>query len=60
MGLIGTLMGFIQMLIGMTDPGPGGIAHVAGAVPFVLFSCFTALLGMAVIGAPLGDQEQFE
>jgi len=55
MGLIGSLMGFIQMLIGMTNPGPRGIAHVAGAIAFVLFSCFTALLGMAVI-APLEDR----
>jgi len=56
MGLIGSLMGFIQMLIGMTDPGPRGIGHVAGAVAFILFSCFTALLGMALIGAPLEDR----
>jgi hypothetical protein len=56
MGFIGSLMGFIQMLIGMTDPGPQGIGHVAGAVAFVLFSCFTALLGMALIGAPLEDR----
>ena len=56
MGLIGSLMGFIQMLIGMTDPSPQGIGHVAGALAFVLFSCFTALLGMALIGAPLEDR----
>ena len=56
MGLIGSLMGFIQMLIGMTDPGPHGIGHVAGALVFVLSSCFTALLGMAIIGAPLEDR----
>ena len=56
MGLIGSLMGFIQMLIGMTNPGPQGIGHVAGAIAFVLFSCFTALLGMAIIGAPLDDR----
>ena len=56
MGLIGSLMGFIQMLHGMTDPGPQGIGHVAGALAFILFSCFTALLGMALIGAPLEDR----
>jgi flagellar motor component MotA len=56
MGFIGSLMGFIQMLIGMTDPGPRGIGHVAGALAFILFSCFTALLGMALIGAPLEDR----
>lgn len=56
MGLIGSLMGFIQMLIGMTNPMPSGIAQVAGAIAFILFSCFTALLGMAIIGAPLEDR----
>jgi flagellar motor component MotA len=56
MGLIGSLMGFIQMLIGMTDPRPQGIGHVAGAMAFILFSCFTALLGMAIIGAPMDDR----
>ena len=56
MGLIGSLVGFIQMLIGMTDPGPQGIGKVAGALAFVLFSCLIALLGMALIGAPLEDR----
>lgn len=56
MGLIGTLMGFIQMLHGMAVPSPRGIGQVAGALAFVLSSCFTALLGMAVIGAPLEDR----
>jgi flagellar motor component MotA len=56
MGFIGSLMGFIQMLIGMTDPRPQGIGHVAGAVAFVLFACLTALLGMALVGAPLEDR----
>ncbi len=55
MGLIGSLMGFIQMLHGMTDPSRQGIAEVAGAVAFILASCFIALLGMAIIGAPLED-----
>ncbi len=56
MGFIGSLMGFIQMLIGMTDPRPQGIGHVAGALAFVLAACFTALLGMALVGAPLEDR----
>jgi hypothetical protein len=55
-GLIGSLMGFIQMLYGMTISGPQGIGYVAGAVAFVLAACFTALLGMAIIGAPLEDR----
>ena len=56
MGLIGSLMGFIQMLHGMTDPSPRGIGKVAWALAFILASCFTALLGMAIIGAPLEDR----
>ena len=56
MGFIGSLMGFIQMLIGMTDPSPMGIGKVAGALAFILASCFTALLGMVLIGAPLEDR----
>jgi hypothetical protein len=56
MGLIGSLMGFIQMLHGITISGPKGIGHVAGALVFVLASCFTALLGMAIIGAPSEDR----
>jgi hypothetical protein len=56
MGLIGSLMGFIQMLYGMTMASPQGIGYVAGAIAFVLASCFIALLGMAIIGAPLEDR----
>ena len=56
MGLIGSLMGFIQMLHGMTDPSPQGIGLVAGALAFVLFSCLIAFLGMALIGAPMEDR----
>jgi flagellar motor component MotA len=56
MGLIGSLMGFIQMLHGMTDPTPRGIGQVAGALAIILGACFTALLGMAAIGAPLEDR----
>jgi flagellar motor component MotA len=56
MGLIGSLMGFIQMLVGMTDPSPQGIGLVAGAIAFIIVSCLTALLGMAVIGGPLEDR----
>ena len=56
MGLIAYLMGCIQMLFGMTDPGPQGIAQVAGAIAFILSSCLTALLGMALVSAPLEDR----
>ncbi len=56
MGLIGCLMGFIQILHGMTDPSPRGIGRVAGAIAFIIASCFTAHLGMAIIGAPWEDR----
>jgi hypothetical protein len=56
MGLIGALMGCIQMLHGFADATPQGISIVAGALAFVLSSCFTALLGMALIGAPIEDR----
>jgi hypothetical protein len=56
MGLIGSLMGCIQMLHSMTISGPSGIASLAGALAFVLSSCFTALLGIALAGAPVEDR----
>jgi hypothetical protein len=56
MGLIASLMGWIQMLFGMTDSNPAGIAQVAGAIAFIISSFFTALLGMIAVGAPLEDR----
>lgn len=56
MGLIGSLMGGIQILFGMTESGIQGMGHVAGAFAFVLSSCLTALLGMVLVGAPLEDR----
>ncbi len=56
MGLISSLMGFIQMLHGMTDPGPRGIGQVAGALAIILAASFTAQLGMALLGAPMEDR----
>lgn len=56
MGLVASLMGFIQMLHGMTDPTPRGIGQVAMALAFILLSCSIALMGMALIGAPLEDR----
>jgi hypothetical protein len=55
MGLIGTLIGSIQMLFGMTE-GIQGIGHVAGAFAFLVSSCLTALLGIVLVGAPLEDR----
>jgi disulfide bond formation protein DsbB len=52
-GLIGTLTGFIQTLLGLAA---GNIETVASAVTFILSSCFAALLGMFLVGAPLEDR----
>jgi hypothetical protein len=45
MGMSGFLIGSIQMQ-----------GHVAGAFLFLLSSCLTPLLGMALVGAPLEDR----
>jgi len=55
MGLIGCLLGTIQMLFGMAEGTPG-ISQVAGAFAFLISSSLTALLGMALVGAPLEDR----
>ncbi len=55
MGLIGSLLGIIQMLFGMTM-GMQGIGQVAGALAFFLASCLTALLGTVLVGAPSEDR----
>lgn len=57
MGFVGCLIGSIQMLHSTTIIGPQGIAQLARALAFVLSSCSTALLGMALVGAPLEDRE---
>jgi len=54
MGLIGSLLGIIQMLFGMTQDTEG-IPQVAMALAFFISSCITALLGMILVGAPLED-----
>ncbi len=53
MGFIGVLMAFIQMLLGIAS---AKIVSVASALVFVLSSCFAALLGMILVGAPLEDR----
>jgi hypothetical protein len=55
-GLIASLMGWIQLMFGMTMSSPQGIAAVAGAITFIISSCLTALLGMALVTAPLEDR----
>ncbi len=52
-GMIGCLMGFVQVLLGISA---GKIEMVSSAVTFILTSCFAALLGMVLVGAPLEDR----
>jgi len=52
-GLIGSLMGIIQVLLGFSSKS---IQDIAAAVTFILSSCFFSLLGMMLIGAPLEDR----
>jgi hypothetical protein len=52
-GLIGSLMGFVQVLLGISA---GKIEDVAAAMTFILSSCFAALTGMYVLGVPLEDR----
>jgi TonB family protein len=53
MGFIGFLMAFIQTLLGFAS---SKIGSLASAIVFLLSSCFAALLGMILIGAPLEDR----
>ena len=52
-GFIGSLMGCIQVLLGFSARS---IEEIAVAMTFVLSSCFFALLGMMLVGAPLEDR----
>ncbi len=52
-GLIGSLMGIIQVLLGFSSRS---IQDITAAVTFILSSCFFALLGMMLVGAPLEDR----
>lgn len=52
-GLIGSLMGFIQVLLGFAS---GSIDKIAAAVTFIISSCFVSWLGMMLVGAPLEDR----
>lgn len=52
-GTIGCLMGFVQVLLGISA---GRIEAVSSGVTFILSSCFAALLGIFLIGAPLEDR----
>ncbi len=59
MGLIGALMGCIQILFSIAAFGRSGsaayIGEAARGVTFILSSCFAALVGMILVGAPLAD-----
>jgi flagellar motor component MotA len=52
-GLIGSLMGFVQALLGMSS---GDIERISSGLTFILSSCFAALLGMILVGGPLEDR----
>ncbi len=52
-GMIGCLMGFVQVLLGISA---GRIETVSSAITFILSSCFAALLGMYLIAAPMEDR----
>lgn len=60
MGLIGALLGSIHVLYGFAassrSANPSGILAVASGSTFVLFSCFAALAGLVLVGAPLADR----
>ncbi len=52
-GFIGSIMGIIQVLLGFSTKS---IEDVSVAVTFILSSCFFALLGMMLVGAPFEDR----
>jgi len=52
-GLIGTLVGYYMLLQGFLSHN---IAEIASGMTFIISACFLALLGMIVLGAPLGDR----
>jgi len=52
-GLIGSLMGFVQVLHSLSSQS---IKGVASAVAFIISSCFVALVGMMLVGIPLEDR----
>lgn len=52
-GLVGSLLGFIQALLGIAGKV---ISTVSAGITFVIASCFMALLGMMLVGAPWEDR----
>ena len=60
LGFIGSLMACIQVLSGIASFSRSGspplIGEVAGGVLFGFSTCFLALMGMVLVGAPLTDR----
>ena len=52
-GLIGTLVGYYMLLQGFLSHQ---IDNIAAGMTFIISACFFALLGMMILGAPLGDR----
>lgn len=52
-GLTGTLVGYYMLLQGFLSHQ---IEGVAAGITFIISACFFALLGMIILGAPLGDR----
>jgi hypothetical protein len=52
-GLVGSLLGFIQALLGIAGKV---IGTVSAGITFVIASCFMAMLGMMLVGAPWEDR----
>ncbi len=52
-GLIGSLLGFIQALLGFAGKA---ISSVSAGITFVIASCFIAMLGMMLVGGPWQDR----
>ena len=52
-GLIGSLMGFIQVMLSFVQRS---IQEVAASLTFIISSCFIAMLGMMLVGGPLEDR----
>jgi len=51
-GLLGLLLGIIQVLLGLSSRS---IQVITAAIAFNLSTCFVSLLGMMLVGAPLED-----
>ena len=52
-GIIGSLIGFVQVLISFSGKSIKGIS---AAVTFIISCCFIAMLGMMLIGIPIEDR----